>query len=86
MSAGVTIAVADVLAADRKLRGQEDVRLDILAKRVFGTERGGTVEALLAANPGLAFQGCFVAAGTVLRVPSSDRNAAPLLPSVNPWE
>ncbi|UIY44158.1 tail protein X [Methylobacterium radiotolerans] len=29
-------------------------RIDRLAKRLYETERGGTVELLLAANPGLA--------------------------------
>lgn len=35
-------------------------RLDRVAKREYGTEQGGTVEALFDANPGLADKGFFL--------------------------
>ena len=50
--------------------GRRPERLDRIAKALYGTERSGTVEALLAANPGLALQGAFIAPGTVLLVPN----------------
>lgn len=46
-----------------------DTRLDILVARLLGSASGGTVEAVLAANPGLAAHGAVVPAGTVLLVP-----------------
>lgn len=62
----------------------ENIRLDILTKRLMGTERDGAVEALLAANPGLAAQGPYVAEGTELDVPPLPAKAA--VPTVLPWE
>lgn len=49
--------------------GRRPERLDRIAKAIYGSERGGVVEALLAANPGLALQGAFIAPRTVLQVP-----------------
>lgn len=46
-----------------------DIRLDQLAKHLMGKTADGAVEALLAANPGLAAQGPIVAKGTVIDVP-----------------
>jgi phage tail protein X len=48
-------------------RGGE--RIDRIARKIFGSERGGTTEALLDANPGLAALGLAVPEGTVLAVP-----------------
>lgn len=64
----------------------EELRLDILTRDLLGSEGGGNVEALLAANPGLAAGGAFVPAGTRLVVPDVPRPASRLLPSINPWE
>lgn len=50
-------------------RVTEDVRLDRLAKHLMGKTGDGAVEALLAANPGLAAQGPIVAEGTEVDVP-----------------
>ncbi|MDH0908802.1 tail protein X [Rhizobium pusense] len=45
-------------------------RLDRIAKKVLQTEREGTVEALLTANPGLALlASTIVPAGTTIMVP-----------------
>ncbi len=61
-------------------------RLDRIAKKVLQTEREGTVEALLTANPGLAFLAtAIVPAGTIIIVPEDfapARNADFTLP----WE
>lgn len=48
-------------------------RLDRIAKKTLQTERQGTVEALLDANPGLAasMQAGLVPAGTVIRLPAA---------------
>ncbi len=51
--------------------GRRPERLDHIAKAIYGGERGGVVEALLAANPGLALQGAFIAPRTVLQVPAA---------------
>lgn len=50
--------------------GKKPRRIDQVAKAIYGTERSGTVEQLLDANPGLALQGPFLAIGTVLTVPA----------------
>ena len=48
-------------------------RIDRLAERLYGTEQGGTVEALLRANPGLAILAArhsgFLPRGTTVAVP-----------------
>ncbi len=52
-------------------------RLDRIAKRTMQTEGRGTVEAILAANPGLAaaLTGLVVAAGTKIRIPDDFKPA-----------
>lgn len=62
----------------------EPVRLDILAKETMGTERDGAIEALLAANPGLAAQGPFVRAPMEIEIP--DTPPAPAVTTVSPWD
>ncbi|MBK1625204.1 tail protein X [Afifella marina] len=62
----------------------EDERLDRLAKAIYGTEQGGTVEALLNANPGLAAKGMIVPAGTELVIPEQVAAEEPAL--VRPWD
>lgn len=59
-------------------------RLDRLARRIYGTEQGGTVEALLAANPGLADAGLTVPGGTIVETPEVD--LTPPDDAVKPWE
>lgn len=45
-------------------------RLDRIARAYYGTERGGTVEALLDANPGLADLGAIVPEATAIDIPA----------------
>lgn len=61
-----------------------DERLDRVAKAIYRTEREGTVEALLDANPGLAALGPILPRGTVLKVPA--RPAVVSTGTVRPWE
>ena len=63
---------------------EEDTeRLDRIARALYGSEHGGTVEALHDANPGLAEHGILIPRGTVIKVP-----APPPAPDrlVRPWE
>lgn len=48
----------------------DEQRLDRVAEAIYGTETGGTVEALLAANPGLAALGLFLPRRTIVQVPA----------------
>ncbi len=61
---------------------QED-RIDHVAKELIGTEQDGAVEALLEANPGLAAEGPFVAAGRELVVPDRPVKTVTI---VSPWD
>lgn len=65
---------------------QRETRLDILAAELLGTERDGAVESLLAANPGLAWQGLYIAEGTVLSVPAPPARQAQRAAPVDVWE
>lgn len=63
-------------------------RLDRIAKKLMQTERQGTVEAILAANPGLAAlssSGAMVPEGTVIQVPA-DYRPAPAQTFTLAWE
>lgn len=62
----------------------EPVRLDILAEETMGTERDGALEALLAANPGLAAQGPFIMAPQEIEIPETP--AKPAVATVSPWD
>lgn len=44
-------------------------RLDRIAKNIFGSERKGTVEALLNFNQNLSVLSAFVPEGTIIRIP-----------------
>lgn len=60
-------------------------RIDRIALLLYGTEREGTVELLLAANPGTSTIGPFLPRGTVLVVPPRP----PAKPNPNyqrPWD
>lgn len=61
----------------------KDDRLDRVASEIYGTEQGGTVEALMKANPGLADNALRVPAGTILAVPEFVDTSA--LDVVRPW-
>lgn len=68
---------------------QDFERVDRLARRLYGNERGGALERLLAANPGLAALAAGNAGslprGTVVVVPAP----APTAPDpayVRPWQ
>jgi len=70
---------------DRTYTVTEDgKRLDQAALAIYGTERGGSVEALLDANPGLAATLPFVPAGTVLVVPEAPDPEPETI--VAPWD
>ena len=64
----------------------EEERLDRIAKAVMGAETGGGIEALLAANPGLASNGPFAPYGTKVAAgdatPSLDVGSS----LTRPWE
>lgn len=62
----------------------DENRIDVLAKELYGTEQGGTVEALLTANFRLAANGSgFVGPGPVN---TPDPPPAKPVEAVNPWE
>lgn len=64
---------------------QDQERIDRIAGRLYGTARGGTVEALLAANPGLAAEGPYLARGRRIRVPLKP-DKQPDAALTRPWE
>ncbi len=68
------------MATVRSLQGDT---LDAICQRHLGTTSGGTVEATLAANPGLAALGPVLPAGTPLTLvqPTRDTNQ-----TVNLWD
>ena len=63
--------------------GRLPERIDRIARRLYGSERGGTVERIFAANPGLSAHGAFVPAGTVIAVPAAA--ATSTLAFTPPW-
>ena len=64
--------------------GPRPERIDRIAFKLYGSERGGTVELLLASNPGLALQGPFIAPRTVIQVPAPPATKAAAVQL--PWE
>jgi phage tail protein X len=59
------------MAVDRIYTVQRDgERLDKIARSELGSERGGTVEAILDLNPGLASLGDTPPPGTTIRLPA----------------
>jgi phage tail protein X len=50
-------------------RAREGDTADLIAWRVYGRQDAGVVEALLAANPGLADHGVEIPAGTLVAIP-----------------
>jgi phage tail protein X len=73
-----------MVSALPKITIAEPVRLDILAAETMGTEKNGALEALLAANPGLAEEGPYLAAPRKLAIPPTPQK--PPAPSINPWD
>lgn len=67
-----------------KIRVTEPLRLDILAKETMGTERDGALEALLAANPGMAARGPFLVAPADVEIPPTPDPRPPAV--VSPWD
>lgn len=63
---------------------EEFERLDRIAQTLYGSERGGTVEMLLDANPGLAALGPELPRGTVITVP--DRPEPKTTATTRPWD
>jgi len=61
----------------------EPLRLDILAFELMGKTTDGALEALLAANPGMAANGPFLAAGSEVEIPPTPET--PRVAAVNPW-
>ncbi|CAA0128601.1 Uncharacterised protein [Starkeya nomas] len=58
------------MTVDRIYRVKRDgERLDRIARAELGTEKGGTVEAILDLNPGLARKGPHFAVGTLIKLP-----------------
>lgn len=53
----------------RYIVGHGGERIDRIARAIYGTELGGTVEALLDANPGLAAHGPVMPEGTMIEAP-----------------
>jgi phage tail protein X len=60
---------------------KEELRVDLVAKALLGTEQNGNLEALLAANPELPAP--YVTEGTELLVPDAAPPATPK--TVYPW-
>ncbi|MFG1206987.1 tail protein X [Xanthobacter flavus] len=66
---------------------EEDLlRVDELARRIYGTEANGNTEAILAANPGLADLGSLIPRGKVVELPERSAPAETALFAVNPWD
>lgn len=65
--------------------GMRPERIDRIARALYGSERGGTVEALWAANAGLAEMGAFIPPRTVIQVPDAPTPAASVT-FVLPWQ
>lgn len=62
----------------------QGLRLDIVAAETMGSEQNGCLEALLAANQGLAAGGPYIAEGSTVTVPTVPVVAP--TPVVNPWD
>lgn len=64
----------------------EGLCVDELARRIYGTERDGNTEAILAANPGLAAEGLLIPIGSRIVLPDRQRPQARPVATVNPWD
>lgn len=60
-------------------------RLDRIARTELGSERGGTVEAILALNPGLARLGGIPPVGTRIRLPARPPDGPPRQRVLRVW-
>lgn len=71
---------------DRIYRTTRDgERLDRIAKAELGTEKGGTVEAILDLNPGLARLGPLFPVGTRIKLPPRPVAGPPVKPVARIW-
>lgn len=66
------------------VRDEDGERIDRIARDLYGSEHGGSVELLLRANPGIARLGPVLPQGTVLTVP--ERPAKAETAELQPWE
>jgi phage tail protein X len=60
-------------------------RLDKICRATYGSERGGTVEAVLNANRGLAALGPLYPAGTKITLPDLGTPQLPIKQTINLW-
>ncbi len=63
----------------------QDERLDRICKRIYGTERQGTVESVLAVNPGLSAVARKIPLGTVIKLPELEISSTPIRKTVRLW-
>ena len=73
-------------AGTRTVTITEEMRLDVLAQQTLGSEGGGNLELLLAANPGLASAGPFAPERVTIAVPLPPTKPAIAAATVNPWD
>ena len=64
---------------------QDLERVDRIARKLYGTEREGNLELLLAANPGIAGRGPYLPRGTQLDVPAKPA-PRPSVTYQRPWD
>jgi len=60
-------------------------RLDHICRNHYGSERGGNVEAVLAANHGLADRGPIYPIGVLILLPDLPTTAIPQVKTVQLW-
>ena len=70
---------------DRFYRCRQNDRLDRICKEYYGTERNGTVEAVLAANPGLSTLGPLLPLDTLVKLPMLEVGQAPVKKVIRLW-
>ncbi|PZA12482.1 phage tail protein [Rhodopseudomonas palustris] len=64
---------------------RDGLRLDHIARDELGSERGGTVESILALNPGLAALGWIIPIGTVIKLPPRPSASTPQIKVARVW-
>ena len=65
---------------------EDNLRLDHVAREVYGAERGGGVEAMLAANRGLGALPALLPVGTEIATPILPAPVTRATPTANPWD
>lgn len=61
-------------------------RLDRIAKQAYGSEHYGNVEAILAANPGLADHPPLLESGVSIIMPDPPASSSQVAQTVNLWD